>query len=281
MHIIKVLPKNLLSQAFGTVMGVRLPTPLGVGLNRAIARTLKIDLAEAEHPVGQYASFKELFTRRLKPGSRRWVGPLASPCDGTLTHSDEVLQGAELIVKGMGYSVEQLLCGQDQTLADFNPSWATTIYLAPHNYHRVHMPFKGKLLSIRHIGGNLWPVQNWTLKLVPDLFCRNERVIFELADDESKGKAFLVMVGAMNVGRIIAPDQPDLMTNVPRGRAINRFKALSPPVDKALGDELGIFDLGSTVVMVFDDRMCKHYRVTEGLGPVLAGNPIAKVNHPL
>jgi len=144
-------------------------------------------------------------------------------------------------------------------------NWFTTIYLAPHNYHRVHCPIDGSLKKIRYFPGKLWPVNPPFLKSIPRLFVKNERLVFEIVVPEG-GTVFVVMVGALNVGRMQTPFVPDFFTN-----SIHRqFGALRQEHNLSIltsgvgiGCELGGFMLGSTVVVVFDDIIASRFQICQ------------------
>jgi phosphatidylserine decarboxylase len=147
-----------------------------------------------------------------------------------------------------------------------------TIYLAPHNYHRVHAPMSGKIESIEWIPGCLWPVAPEVIPYIPALFTKNERLVFKLKVRESK-TLYLVMVGALNVGRISTPFWPNLHTNNGQKERVKRdFENTA----LMIGQELGTFHLGSTVVMVLDQELADGLPIKgdDALGPVKQGQSL-------
>lgn len=249
--LFQLVPKNLLSLVVGWLARLKLPGPLGQLLVGLFAKTFSLDMSEAESTLDRYPSIEDLFTRRLKPGARPLHGPLISPADGYLAisapcnHPDIAVQA-----KGLTYSLKQLVgLAPDQKMPNF--AWYQTVYLAPHNYHRVHAPFAGRVRLLRYIPGQLWPVNIPFVLRIPGLFCRNERLVFE-CDLETGGKAWVVMVGALNVGRMVTPLKPDLVTNTLARQLSPSEATVTVDQDLPLGSEIGTFMLGSTVIVVYD-----------------------------
>src|SRR5690606_35290797 len=138
-----------------------------------------------------YRTIEDVFTRKLKPEIRPNRGTVVSPADGFLSLSAPTVANAALQVKGLSYDLQGLM-GQVETRF----AWFCTIYLAPHNYHRVHSPIDARLTAIRYIPGSLWPVNQPFVRHLPRLFSRNERLIFELTT-EHKARVYVAMVGAL------------------------------------------------------------------------------------
>lgn len=253
-----VIPQNLVSLAVGGLVRTPLPTFLAKPLNKAFVSAFKINMAEAERPLAEYRTIEDIFTRKLQAGSRSLAQGYVSPADGILERSEPANdQGHAVQAKGHTYSLRELVFGADATVTthpDFSPNWFTTVYLAPHNYHRVHTPCAGQVTALRYIPGRLWPVNRPAVLAIPRLFCRNERLVFDI-EVPGGGKAWAVMVGALNVGRIVTPIRPDFVSN----SASRQFRA-SEQVEMvvrhplAVGDEIGTFMLGSTVIVVFDKK---------------------------
>lgn len=207
----------------------------------------RVDLSEAEsEDPGSYRCFNDFFVRTLKAGARPIVGDdstIVSPVDGTLTEFGRIDADRLLQAKGMSYSL-RLLLGEDAALLrDFDGGGFMTIYLAPHNYHRVHAPLTGQLDRGRYIPGRRFSVNAATASAIGGLFCRNERVSLWLSS--RVGYAVVVMIGALNVA--------SLTTALTGEIASGPERLLSPdePPTIERGTELGRFNLGSTVVMVF------------------------------
>jgi phosphatidylserine decarboxylase len=188
-----------------------------------------------------YPSFDAFFTRPLRPGARPIdVASVVSPADGRLVDSGPIDDDSRLTVKGQPYTVLDLL--EDEAAARrYSGGSFCVIYLSPRDYHRVHCPVDGALTAVRGIPGDLYPVNSIGERHVPRLFARNQRVAFFL-EGAGVGRLALVMVGAIIVGRITvtALDESDIVGD----------RRIHPPKPMQRGDEIGIFHLGSTVVML-------------------------------
>lgn len=278
---------------------MQLPTPLQALVNRAFVKTFGINLGEAQKTSpADYPSIEDLFIRRLKPGLRPVGGRYVSPADGFLAWSANLQNGALIQAKGLLYNPADLVWGGDAShhgaeAGEF--AWFTTVYLAPSNYHRVHAPVSGRLLSVRHIPGDLWPVNLPFVENFPGLFCANERLVFDF-DLAGSGKqpgpmrAHVVMVGAFNVGRMTTPFVPGLATNeesiimpelqrtwtLGADGASTGGGAQGRSVEVAAGDELGAFLLGSTVVVVLNKAAMDFLNPVQASGnrPILMGQTL-------
>lgn len=253
-----VIPQNLVSLAVGGLVRTPLPTFLAKPLNRAFVSAFKINMAEAERPLGEYRTIEDIFTRKLQPGSRAVAHGFVSPADGILERSEAAnAEGHAVQAKGHTYSLKELVFGS-QSKADgaieFSPAWFTTVYLAPHNYHRVHTPCAAVATALRYIPGRLWPVNRPAVRAIPRLFCRNERLVFDL-EIPGGGRVWAVMVGALNVGRMVTPILPQFVSNsTSRQFGANEIVEMAVNHRLGVGDELGTFMLGSTVIVVFDKK---------------------------
>lgn len=265
-----LLPKNLLSWITGALVRVRWPRPFRNVIHQGFINIFKINMDEAQDPVSSFASIEAIFTRALRSGARKIQGGFVSPADGFLVRSEPLKNNQAVQAKGLDYSVADLIgvnCGAiagaretEEGASQGRPSdraldqigaWYFTIYLAPHNYHRVHAPCSGVLTRVGHIPGELWPVNGPFVDRIPKLFNRNERLIFRIKTPEG-GNVWLVMVGAFNVGRMTSPFAPFLVTNSDFGCGEGgpRWMSLGQTIN--VGDELGTFMLGSTVILVLD-----------------------------
>lgn len=196
-----------------------------------------------------FADFNEFFTRELKADARpvdENSGSIVSPVDGTVSQAGELHEAKLLQAKGIEYSLDDLLAiNLAEARAFANGSFAT-IYLAPYNYHRVHSPIAGKLVSGSYVPGDLFSVNAATASHIRGLFRRNERLILNL--ETAAGPAAVIFVGAMNVGSIttpwtgeIRPRHSGIVESIDLGgEAIN--------IDK--GQLLGWFNMGSTVIVL-------------------------------
>ncbi len=241
----------LLSRLTGRLSELRLPPAVLAPAIRAYARAFGADLSEAALPPEAFPSFNAFFTRRLREGARPIAGGegvVVSPSDSRLDSIGPVPSDGRLEpVKGRSYSIEALL-GSAEDAAPFRGGAQATLYLSPAMYHRVHSPVDGRVRAWRHLPGRLFPVNDAGVRSVPGLFTRNERVAL-LVDTEAHGPVAVVMVGAANVGRMSLAFT-DIVTNLgrPAGRIVPE-----EPLALARGDEIGVFNLGSTVVLLVAD----------------------------
>ena len=247
--LVERLPQGVLSRAWGWLARRRRPR-LGVEvLKRVFVRAVRIDMSEAESPIGSYATLEDLFLRRLRPGARR-IDPdptaLISPVDGSVGAVGEVANGTLLQVKGRPYSLARLL-DDDAEAARFEGGRYATLYLSPRDYHRIHAPVSGTVGRATLIPGALMPVFDEAVAAVEELFTRNERLVTYL-DSPDAGRVAVVKVGATLVGRISLAYDPTVRTN--RAGQLRRRLEYEPAHALTKGAELGAFELGSTVVVV-------------------------------
>lgn len=203
-----------------------------------------------ESEIETYAHFNAFFTRALKPECRPLSpesGAILSPCDGAISQLGN-LQGENLFqAKGHYFSAKTLLaCEQDA--AHFEQGSYATIYLSPRDYHRVHMPCQGTLSTMRHVPGKLFSVNEVSCESVPGLFARNERLVCMFQTEN--GPMAMVLVGAMIVASI-ATSWSGLV--VPPGKSVTttHYDDAQRAIQLERGEEMGRFQLGSTVILLF------------------------------
>ena len=240
-----------LSRMTGRLSDLRLPKLVLAPAIRLYARAFGADLSEAALPPEAYPSFNAFFTRRLREGVRPIAGGegvVVSPSDSRLRAIGPVPPDGLLEqVKGSRYSIEALL-GSAEDAAPFRMGVHATLYLSPPMYHRVHSPVDGRIRAFRYVPGHLFPVNAAGVRSIPGLFTRNERVAL-FVDTEAHGPVAIVLVGAANVGRMSLAFA-DLVTN--RGEAAGHVVP-GELVAVRRGDEMGAFNLGSTVVLLLAD----------------------------
>jgi len=258
------------SRLVGRLADLKLPPVLLRPLLLAYVRLYGVDMGEAAEPLDAYATFNAFFTRRLKEGCRPLpseAGVLVSPADSRLTSIGPVpAEGRLEQVKGRPYALDELL-GSAEEAARFRAGVHATLYLSPSMYHRVHSPVDGRVRSWSHLPGRLFPVNPRAVRTVDRLFARNERVAIFLESD-LLGHVAVIMVGATNVGRITLSFAP-LATNM--GMPGGTFRP-EREIRLRRGDELGAFNLGSTVVLVGADGR---------LAPMTHAGEIVRVNQAL
>jgi phosphatidylserine decarboxylase len=268
MQILRVLPKNILSQCVGGLVSIEQPEAVAIRARDWFIKRYKINLEEAEFPLAMYPSISKLFTRRLKPGVRPIGEGVVHPCDGELTCVEVIDYDTLIQAKGKKYSISKLL--RDQTAPKkFSGGAHLVYYLCPTDYHRVHSPIDGHISRVTHVPGHLWPVNSWSVNNIDELFSENERVIFHI--DTALGPVALVMVGATNVGKITVSFDAEIITNRAGQSSTAYEKTYRKPIPISKGQELGIFNMGSTVVMIYPRKMIN---VLPKLGAVKLGQSL-------
>jgi len=217
-------------------------------LIRWFARAYRVDLRDAADPdLDSYATFNEFFTRALRPGSRPiegGPGTLVAAADGVLTEHGAIDGDRLLQAKGRDYSLAELLGETGAAVDALHGGSYLTIYLAPHNYHRVHAPVAGTLVRARYIPGDRFSVSRATAAAIGRLFCRNERVVCWF--DTAHGPLVVVLVGALNVSSISTVAHGEIASGAPR-----EWREPQPRSFRQ-GDEIGRFNMGSTVIVLAD-----------------------------
>lgn len=242
------LPKKLLTVLAGRLAGARLG-----GLTQAIIRRFVahygVDMREAAEPsIEGYATFNDFFTRPLRDGARPIsAAPFVCPVDAAISQFGPIEHDQLFQAKGHSYSTRALV-GGDQSLAHrFDHGHFATLYLAPRDYHRIHMPCEGRLRRMIYIPGELFSVNPLTARHVPGLFARNERVVCEF--ECAHGPMAMVLVGATIVGSMATTWHG--VVNPPRTREPREWRYDGERIVLAKGAEMGRFLLGSTVILLF------------------------------
>jgi len=243
-----LLPKKLLTVLAGKFASARLGGLTQWTIRRFVAH-YEVDMQEAADPrIESYASFNDFFTRPLKPGARPIAAaPFVCPVDAAISQFGPIEHDQLFQAKGHSYSTRALV-GGDQALAHkFEHGHFATLYLAPRDYHRIHMPCEGRLKRMIYVPGELFSVNPLTARHVPSLFARNERVVCEF--ECAHGPMVMVLVGATIVGSMATVWHG--VVNPPRTRTVREWRYDDRNVTLAKGEEMGRFLLGSTVVMLF------------------------------
>jgi phosphatidylserine decarboxylase len=247
-----VLPKHLLTALVFHVARIRF-RPVKDFLIRRFAAIYKIDVDEAGSAVPDgYDSLNDFFTRALVAGARPIDGPaesIVSPVDGSVSAAGRIDLNMLFQAKGKDYSLEDLLMTDVQDADRFSDGLFATLYLAPHNYHRVHCPLDARLVAARYVPGSLYSVNEATVSLLPGLFTRNERLICHFSSHA--GPVILVFVGALHVGSISTPWTGEIR---PRRKGVVQdidIHKQDVPTELKKGDLIGCFNMGSTVILLF------------------------------
>jgi phosphatidylserine decarboxylase len=221
-------------------------------LIRRFLRSFRVDMGEAAQPDPfAYATFNAFFTRALRPDARP-LDPdsraLVCPVDGTVSQAGHIDDRELFQAKGHHFSLEALLAGERHLVEKFRHGEFATIYLAPHNYHRIHMPLAGVLTATLHVPGRRFSVNATTAAQVPGLFARNERVICTF--DTPQGSLAMILVGALFVGSMSTIWTGEV--NAASGQGPALLPAPSAPVRLSAGAEMGRFNMGSTVILLVE-----------------------------
>jgi phosphatidylserine decarboxylase len=260
-----VLPHHALSRLVGWLTHIRW-RPFKNTFTRLFIAGFKPDLTDAavSDPYA-YPHFNAFFTRALKAGARPLAGDLrtlVSPVDGTMSQSGRLDGNRLLQAKGRHYTLQALLAGAASDWAPrFHGGSFATIYLAPYNYHRIHMPTDGTLQALWYVPGRLFSVNNTAAQRVQGVFARNERLV--LLFEGAAGPFAVIFVGALNVGSMatvwhgnITPRRPRQAAALPLPPASERFRAR--------GEEIGRFNMGSTVILLFGPQLVQLESVEPG-----------------
>jgi len=260
-----LLPKQALTAFAGWVASRRWGGVTSAIIHRFV-RHYRVDMSEAREPaIESYASFNDFFTRPLRAGARPIAGaPLVCPVDGAISRVGAITGDQIFQAKGHHYSTTALIGGDAALAAQFADGHFATIYLAPRDYHRIHMPCDGRLRRMIHVPGDLFSVNPATARGVPGLFARNERVVCVF--DGPLGPFVLVLVGATIVGSMATVWHG--VVNPPRPGRLREWAYDDGAVTLKQGEEMGRFLLGSTVVLLFPKTPA--LRFTPSWAPELA-----------
>ena len=244
----RLLPQHALSRLIARAAESKMPWLKNRLIERAIAAfDINIDEAESSD-TDDYENFNSFFTRALKDGARpidQGSNALVSPADGAVSQAGPITQERIIQAKGSDYSAGRLL-GNTEEAKLYTDGAFTTIYLSPKDYHRVHMPIAGTLISTRYIPGDLFSVNDKTAQALPGLFARNERLVCQF--DSELGQFALVFVGAMLVAGI---ETVWGGFETPGRGAVRNADFLGRDLSFDKGEEIGRFKFGSTVILLF------------------------------
>jgi len=273
----RATPARALSNVIGWTATRTLPAGMRTAFLRSFASRYGIDVAEADKPLEAYSGLQEFFTRRLKPGARPLPDArdaVVSPADGTQVETGVVEAGLLLDAKDAGFTLADLLADVDVAKKLEGGPYCVT-YLSPRDYHRVHAPVAGRVVAWHHVPGRLFPVNARSVLREPGLFSKNERFVTIMEGDF--GVAAVVMVAAVGVGHITASYDPEVATH---GRAFPagqpKSKRFTSPLWLDRGAELGVFNLGSTTILVFEKGRVELAQTTSG-APVRMGQAIGRL----
>jgi phosphatidylserine decarboxylase len=243
-----LLPHHLLSWLVHGLMRIRFSWIKNTQI-ALIGSLAGVDWSESKlQRTSDFETFNDFFTRELADNARPMdPDPLAlvSPSDGKMSECGRITSDRLVQAKGRHYSARALLAN-DQSAAAFNNGYFHTIYLSPRDYHRVHMPMSGSLQRMIHVPGRLFSVARYNVRQIPDLFARNERVVSLF--DTTHGPMAIVLVGAMLVSSMETVWSG--VVTPPRGRRVVRGDWSRRDINLEKGEEMGRFNMGSTVIML-------------------------------
>ncbi len=245
-------PQHTLSFLFGAWAHLKKPLWFKNWMIQHFINKYNVDMSEAILSKPEdYVDFHQFFTRHLKPELRPIANhekSIISPADSCISQIGSIHDGKIIQAKGFDFTVQELLGGNQQLAEQFFAGNFCTLYLAPRDYHRVHMPYAGKLKKMIYIPGNLFSVNQLTAQSVDNLFARNERVvcIFETA----YGLMAVVFVGALIVGSISTAWAKNINSKYNEVVSLD-YDASKQALIFERGDEIGYFTLGSTVILLF------------------------------
>lgn len=257
MKLLHYLPLAYISWFVGKLANLPLPQPLARWSIRIFAQIYKIDDTNATKPLNSYRSIGDFFTRDLRAEFRPISEGIVSPVDGMLRGCQNLSVGADLTqVKGKVYALSKLLA-DDSSISTLQDGQLWNFYLSPSDAHHIHSPVDGTIIKTVHIPGKLWPVNDWALGSIDDLFAVNERLVTFIQTTE--GLVAVIMVGATNVGRISLA-YADFETN----RAPWRKKTVTTinhgaDVIVSKGQKIGTFKMGSSVLVVTQQRLVEAF----------------------
>ena len=245
-----LLPKHLVTLLAGKLANAKMGKFTTFLITKFI-KQFKIDMSEAKYSeAADFETFNDFFTRELKAGLRPIIegdNNLATPVDGCVSQQGDIKAGRIFQAKGHDFSLRELLGGRDDVAAPFDDGIFSTVYLAPKDYHRIHMPITGKLEQMIFIPGDLFSVNPLTAQNVPNLFARNERAVAIFST--AIGPMAMVLVGATIVGSIETVWEGTLTPQ--KNKEIQYWDYQGQEIILQKGAEMGRFKLGSTIVALF------------------------------
>ena len=273
----RILPKHALSRLIARLAESQNQWLKNLLINRAI-KTFDINMDEAlNDDLSCYKSFNAFFTRQLKPELRPLdaaANILTSPADGVISQAGKISKNKILQAKNVNYSLTRLV-GNARQAKQYENGLFSTIYLSPKDYHRVHIPADGQLISTRYIPGELFSVNQQTAEVVPNLFARNERLVCEFKSHQL-GHFSVIFVGAMLVAGIETvwsgmekPGPGAVRENDYSDQAISFLK----------GDEIGRFKFGSTVIVLFPENAVTLDKNIKETNPINVAEKFGLINH--
>jgi phosphatidylserine decarboxylase len=260
--LLSILSLRIFSRIWGRIARLRYPRFIVKRLVESYCQSYNINMDDYAGKLKDYKSLCDFFVRPLDPEKRPLIpdnNAIVSPADGILTNVETICNDQATQIKGKTYRISSLICDN----IDFSLGWhVAVIYLAPFNYHRYHYPFTGNIKRYIHTGRRLFPVNPMGIHHIERLFIRNERIVTQF---ESKGlPCYAAAVGATFVGSI-------KMEFIEIRKKRHRWIPLDLEVNQL--EEMGRFEMGSTIILVFPQKMAEPIPGVIGQ-PVKVGQPI-------
>jgi len=237
---------SVISNAFGKFASKEFPSIVQHTINATYVKLMGLDMSEFREP-STYKTLNKLFTRAFETPRDISTDKTKLLCgvDALITDAGTIREGKAYQIKGMSYSIEELF-GQNhkESVAKVEGGEFINFYLSPKDYHRYHMPMDLKILSLTHIPGKLYPVNFPLLRNKKDLFIENERVVIECEDRKGRTQ-LLVLVGALNVGKMIVTFEESINTNS-EIREAKHYSYTNLWLER--GEMFGWFEMGSTIL---------------------------------
>jgi len=271
-----LLPRHVLTAIVYRLARLRQPA-IKNAMIRSFVRLFDVDLGEAmASSPDDYETFNAFFIRELRPGARpvdRDAGHIVSPVDGTVNSATDLDEHSIVQAKGIEYSLDELFAIDLAEARAFANGSIATIYLAPHDYHRVHMPFDGTLEAAHYVPGDLFSVNRVTSASIRGLFHRNERLNLYFATEF--GPAALILVGALNVGSISTPWTGEIRPR--KSGVVERLDISARPGSVSKGELVGWFNVGSTVILLLPEGSARWLDSAAAQSTVRMGQAIAEL----
>ncbi|ADJ29715.1 archaetidylserine decarboxylase [Nitrosococcus watsonii] len=272
-----LLPQHTLSQLMYRLTRHRIAGLTGLQI-RLFARIFGVNLKEAESSSPKdYPHFNAFFTRALSKGARPMADSadaVVSPADGCISQLGSLTDDRLLQAKGWSYNLVELLGGSESRAAPFRGGQFATLYLSPKDYHRIHMPLSGHLREMTYLPGRLFSVSPKTVNGIHNLFARNERVV-NIFDTEA-GPLAMVLVGAIFVGSIETVWAGQI-TPPYRHQPYHQLYEGDKGISLTKGQEMGRFNMGSTVILIFPPDTIHWQSELQAEMPVLMGQPLGQL----
>jgi len=258
----KITPTCLISRIFGFITRISVSQKLLKPIIEWYCGKFDVNIKECIIPKDGFKTFDEFFTRKLKPKARVIAtGPktVISPVDALIYEFGTINYTSIIQAKGVDFSIRDLV--PSETANNFLDGMFITLYLSPGDYHRIHSPVAGKIIGYFNIPGRLFTVQEYMVNKLKGLFSKNERLISYI--QTTKSLVAVCKIGAMNVGRI-SVNYADVITNKTFRKKEEIFYNKEQIKSIKTGDEIGMFHLGSTVILLFPKNSVKFSGIQPG-----------------